>query len=68
MNEYILTFGFGQTYKGELMDNHYCRLYADNQKDARNLAYDLFGQQWCNIYDNEDEAGVKEFDLIELKL
>ena len=68
MNEYIMTFGYGQLYDGRNMDSHYYRIHADSNLEARVQAFELFDNQWCAMYDSEEEAGVQEFNLIELKI
>jgi len=76
MNEYILTFGFGQKIKlpckvggfyTKNLGSHYYRIQAESLQDAREQAFDLFGDQWAFMYESEAEAGVDEFNLTELE-
>jgi hypothetical protein len=58
---WIFTFGCGQVHAGK-----YVKIYAENSSDARKEMIDIFGKDWAFQYNNEDEAGVDRWGLIEL--
>ena len=58
----VFTFGHGQPHFGKYhvvtaVNEHECRLEMNRR----------FGKQWSMMYENEEEAGVKEWNLKEIK-
>ena len=61
MNEYIITFGFGQGY-----DNGYVTVLAPDENSARQKMFEEFGDRWCGSYTSKEEAGVDKYGLWEV--
>jgi len=59
----IFTFGFGQKHQ-----NHYIGIHAQDEAACRIKMMNLFGKEWCAQYPDKEAAGVKRFDLKELKI
>jgi len=62
MKEWIFTFGFGQKHEGKFI-----RVLGESRQDARKKIDEMFGNKFAFQYENEEEAGVKEYNLQELK-
>ena len=68
MKKFIITFGFNQVDKeGNKLDNCYTIIHARNKVEARDIAYEKFGQTWSMLYTSEASAGVHQFNLKYLK-
>lgn len=66
--KYIVTFGFGMKDKaGNNLKNCYTTINARNKTEARDVAFERFGQVWSNLYTSEAAAGVHRFNLTFLK-
>jgi len=62
MNKYYFTFGHGQAYFG-----CYHVIEAENEESACQLMNHRFQNKWSMVYDSPEKAGVKEWDLKQLK-
>ena len=62
MNEFIVTFGYGQPLAG-----CFTRIEAANAHEARGLIFKEYGNKWAFMYNSEEEAGVKQWGLKEVK-
>jgi len=62
MKSWWFTFGFGQGH-----DNCYVVIRAESQDKAREEMNRRWGNRWGFQYDSAEAAGVKEYNLIELK-
>lgn len=61
-NEYFFTFMFKQATK-----NHYVRILAEDEGQARQAMFDHFGDKWFTSYTAEKfKDQPKEFNLKEL--
>ena len=58
----VFTFGFGQKHEGK-----YVVISGKSKADCRKRMFDMFGQKWSSQYDSKEDAGVDEFNLVELK-
>jgi hypothetical protein len=63
MAKYYFTFGFGQPHQGG-----YHVIEAENSADARAEMFRRFGDKWSMQYDTAEAAGVKRWNLKEVKL
>lgn len=57
----VFTFGWGQ-----LHHDRYHVIYAETKQKCTEVMFYRFGTKWSMQYDNEKQAGVKEFNLIQL--
>ena len=65
---YVVTFGFGiEDKQGNNLKNCYTIITARNKTEARDVAFEQFGQVWSNIYTSEAAAGVHRYNLTFLK-
>ena len=62
MKKFYFTFGSGQPNA-----DCYHVIPAENVKEARKEMFSKFGNKWSMHYDSAEEAGVKEFNLKEIK-
>ena len=62
MNKYYFTFGFGQVHQ-----NCYHVIVAENEDDARDIMNDRFDNKWSMMYKSAEEAGVEKYNLKEVK-
>ena len=60
MTTQIFTFGVGQRHEGK-----YIKIFGTSKGDCRKRMFEIFGQKWASQYNNERQAGVKEYDLKE---
>jgi len=60
--KFYFTFGFGQ-----LHENKYHVIEAENAGKAREEMFEKFGRKWSMMYNSAEEAGVERFGLKELK-
>ena len=58
---WIFTFGFNQKHEG-----YYCIIFG-SYENARDRMVEKFGDKWAFQYPSKEAAGVKEFNLKELK-
>ena len=63
MIENIFTFGFGQKHK-----NCFVRIKGKDEADCRKKMFEIFGNKWAFQYDDEEKAGVKRWNLTEIKM
>ena len=49
MNDYFITFGIGQEHA-----NHYVRITAEHELDARKVMHSKYGDKWAFSYDDID--------------
>ena len=57
----VFTFGSGQKY-----ESCYIVIWAKTKKKCREKMFEEFGARWSMQYNNEEEAGVKRFNLTKL--
>lgn len=62
LKKYYFTFGFCQKH-----ENCYTVIEGEDELDARLKMCDKFGTQWSFQYDSAEAAGVKKFNLKEIK-
>lgn len=62
MKKFYFTFGFGQPH-----ENCYHVIKAENSEKAREKMFHKFGTKWSFQYDSAEAAGVKKFNLREIK-
>lgn len=66
--KFVITFGFNQVDKeGNDLKNCYTTIFARNKDEARDVAFEKFGDKWSNLYTSEASAGVHRFKLKYLK-
>ena len=58
-HEYILTFGHGHNPG----TGYFVRIKAPNYEAAGAAAVKRFRLKWCQLYKDEESAGVKEWNL-----
>lgn len=58
----VFTFGSGQPH-----ENKYHIIFGENEEDCRKQMFERFGKKWSMMYKTEKDAGVVEYNLIELK-
>lgn len=78
MAQFIATFGYNHRLlppgwanrspepTGLPLRDRFVRVEAVDQKTAMAWMFATFGQQWSQIYPDEDAAGVQRFNLREL--
>lgn len=66
--EFICTFGFGHIHPvtKESLGNNYIVVNAEDEVEAHEIMYGRFGQKWSFCYRSREEAGVDQFNLVEL--
>ncbi len=62
MKKYYFTFGFNQKH-----ENCYTIIEAKDSLEARQIMFERWGNKWSFQYDSAEKAGVKEFNLKEIK-
>jgi hypothetical protein len=65
--DWFFTFGSGHTYHGESLARAFVRFHG-TALEARRKMYEVFGTAFSHQYATEEEAGVAQFGLTELKL
>ena len=60
--KFYFTFGCGQSH-----ENCYHVIEECNRTEARKLMFERFGSKWAMMYDSAEAAGVKEYNLTEIK-
>lgn len=65
--DWFFTFGSGHTYHGESLARAFVRFHG-TALEARRQMYEVFGTAFSHQYATEEEAGVAQFGLTELKL
>jgi len=58
----IFTFGFGQQFEGG-----YHIVFAETKDECRKKMFKRFGRKWSAQYNTKEEAGVKKYNLREIK-
>lgn len=66
---FIFTFGYDHKHPvtDESLDKCFLRLEGETYMQARETMIESFGRGWSSQYDSESAAGVKRFDLREIK-
>jgi hypothetical protein len=64
----ICTFGAGQVdpRTGHSMANRFVRVEAATRQAARAAMFERFGKAWAFDYRTEEEAGVRQYGLVEI--
>lgn len=62
MKKFYFTFGFGQPH-----ENCYTIIEAEDWATARRQMFQEYGTKWSMQYESAEAAGVKEFNLREIK-
>jgi hypothetical protein len=62
MKDFVFTFGFGQKHQ-----NGYHVIQATTMREARDDMNRKFGNQWSQVYESKEAAGVKTYGLHEVK-
>ena len=62
MTSQIFTFGFNHKYP-----NGYVKVYGKDKSECRDKMFEKYGSKWAFQYDNEEKAGVKEFNLFKVE-
>jgi len=64
--DWIFTFGYGHEHHGEPYHNKFVRIHGTFES-ARAEMVERYGRRWSMQYPNEKEAGVREWNLEEVK-
>lgn len=64
--DWIFTFGYIHEHKGEPYRNKFVRIYG-TYESAREEMAKRYGVTWAMQYANEEDAGVREYDLEEVE-
>lgn len=69
MRNYWFTFGFDHRHPetGESLSGCYVVIQAESSEEARAKMFERFGNKWAMQYNSADSAGVKKWNLKEIK-